>query len=226
MSIPFLHRLESMNHTEILLEAYFSVFLLADDARHQTTEPFTSGKDRWSGRAFDQSRTSQLSDLVDDRHSRWGWIGWELRKPGSTTNRWGWKLHKIIQDDTTQILYHVYEIIVIIELNVEIDWRLGLHGVAGLRSTRAGSGRREGPWDPWSYEDHKLRQESLSLTIYPYILTYPLTRSAEVVFWRIWQMTWLQLQESSRRMWMEPLTYTEKAQGHSWRVTSNVRFEG
>ena len=28
----------------------------------------------------------------------------------------------------------------------------------------------------------------------------------------------LELKESSRRMWMEPLTYTEKAQGHSWSV--------
>lgn len=93
--------------------------------------------------------------------------------------------HKIIQHaccrfyiNICMTLYDIvwlYDIIVIesieggkIQHRYRIHWRLGLHGVAGLRSTRAGSGCREGPWDPSDFRFLGM----FFFSNYPY--TYPL----------------------------------------------------
>lgn len=84
-----------------LLAVLWCHLLFRWSCRHQTTEPFTSGKDRGPGWAFDQSRTSQLSDLVDDRH-RWRnshGFRWNS-ETRINKNTWGWKLHNMIQDHT------------------------------------------------------------------------------------------------------------------------------
>lgn len=110
-------------------------------------EPLTSREPR-------SSRTLSMTGTGDGIRTDFG----ETVKPGSTkTGEVGsytiW--YKITQDNTTrmlQILYQymhdiVWHCMTVWHHRYRIHWRLGLHGVAGLRSTRAGSGCREGPSD-------------------------------------------------------------------------------
>ena len=161
-------------------------------------EPLTSREPR-------SSRTLSMTGTGDRIRTDFG----ETVKPGSTkTGEVGsyaiW--YKITQDNTTrmlQILYQymydiawLYDMVVIesieggnIQHRYRIHWRLGLHGVAGLRSTRAGSGCREGPSDVL-----RIFVSSgcffFKLSVYVSI-TYPLSRwswrsPAAACGWNLW----------------------------------------
>lgn len=134
----------------------------------------------------------------------------ETVKPGSTktgkqvrleATQYDTRSHKIIQHaccrfyiNICMTLYDIvwlYDMIVIesieggkIQHRYRIHWRLGLHGVAGLRSTRAGSGCREGPWGNGMFFFQTILTTNVSNT-------YPLSRwswrsPAAACGWNLW----------------------------------------